>query len=242
VAHTDYSNFMTELGNGNEEYKHLRTIAKMANFGLGGGMAATRFHRDCNDKGVEISPAEAAKVCRGWLKQWPEMIAYRRGAEQAEAVLGYVKLVGTGQRVRGDITYTSANNYHFQGTVADGCKAALFALQGLCYCLDTSARVVAFIHDEIIFEVPLETAPEFAAMASEMMVNKMKAHLPGIEVVKAEPRLMRRWSKDPKDELRCLERKEDQPPKSSPNHLKLSPPQHLKPQKKNGQQRVYPTL
>ena len=53
-------------------------------------------------------------------------------------------------RVRGRVGFTQARNTPFQGLAADGAKLALWALIRAGY------RVVAFIHDEIIVELPEE--------------------------------------------------------------------------------------
>jgi len=55
-------------------------------------------------------------------------------------------------------------------------------------------RPIAFIHDEIILEVPEDGAPEAALRLEEVMVDIMSEYMPDIPV-KADAHLMRRWYK-----------------------------------------------
>ena len=58
-------------------------------------------------------------------------------------------------------------------------------------------RMVAFIHDEFVLEVPeaLHLAQAAVARLVEVMVEGMALYVPDVPI-KAEPTLMRRWYKE----------------------------------------------
>ena len=61
--------------------------------------------------------------------------------------VGVATLTG---RVRGQVNYTQARNTPFQGLAADGAALALFGL------VRAGFRIVAFVHDEVLVELPDE--------------------------------------------------------------------------------------
>jgi DNA polymerase I-like protein with 3'-5' exonuclease and polymerase domains len=84
------------------------------------------------------------------------------------------------------VKYTESRNTPFQGDAADGAKAALWELYR------RGARVVAFIHDEILIEV--RTAEE-AEEWRQVMVNSMSGVLNGFPVTVATTGLIDYWGK-----------------------------------------------
>src|ERR1700722_11162865 len=77
-----------------------------------------------------------------------ESLENRQGSEELCRLLfrqGVVTLTG---RVRGGVAYTQAKNTPFESLAADGAKLALWDL------LDAGVRIVGFIHDEVLVELP----------------------------------------------------------------------------------------
>ena len=112
------------------------------------------------------------------------------GKELARQVTqaGVVTLTG---RVRGRVRYSAARNTPFQGLAADGAALALFAL------VREGFRVVAFIHDEILVELPDEGG--FVSKAAvdrveQIMVQEMETVLGGLPAAVAST-VSTRWSK-----------------------------------------------
>jgi DNA polymerase I-like protein with 3'-5' exonuclease and polymerase domains len=102
------------------------------------------------------------------------------------------------KRVRGGCSGPAAANTRFQGLAADGAKAAIVKMTEEMY-LDSSSplfgsRLMVFAHDESILEIPEEKAHEAAHRQAEIMVSEMRRFVPDVKV-KAEPALMRHWSK-----------------------------------------------
>ena len=204
--------------------KGYRQAAKAANFGFPGMMGAAKFviakkregekvcewtHRDgrCGEektrewKGRDLDAPlckrcieEAEKLRAFYLRQWPEMPHYFKWVQaEGDTVEQFVS-----KRVRGGCSGPAAANTRFQGLAADGAKAAIVKMTEEMY-LDSSSplygsRLMVFAHDESILEIPEEKAHEAAHRQAEIMVSEMRKFVPDVKV-KAEPALMRHWSK-----------------------------------------------
>jgi hypothetical protein len=130
------------------------------------------------------------------LNRNPELaslLAARRGSEELFRRLFYTGVTTLTGRVRGRVGFTQARNTPFQGLASDGAKFALWALIRAGY------RVVAFIHDEIVIELP-EVGVDHAAEARriEEIMNDSMARVTGAVPVACEYALSRRWSKNAK--------------------------------------------
>jgi hypothetical protein len=78
------------------------------------------------------------------------LLTGRRGSPELEARLFGARVATLTGRVRGGVGYTQARNTPFQGLAADGAKLALWRLVREGY------RVVGFVHDEVLVELPDE--------------------------------------------------------------------------------------
>ena len=82
-------------------------------------------------------------------------------------------------RVRGRVGYTSARNTPFQGLAADGAGLALFGL------VREGFRVVAFVHDEVLVELPADgdsVAESAVRRVEEILCEAMASVLGGVPV------------------------------------------------------------
>jgi hypothetical protein len=94
-------------------------------------------------------------------------------------------------RIRGSVRFTQSKNSPFQGLAADGAALALFAL------IRAGVRVVAFVHDEILAEVPAEDGSVALAAVQQIeqiMVREM-ARVCGDITPSVESAVMDRWTK-----------------------------------------------
>jgi len=179
-----------------------------ANFGLPGGLGITKLVAFCKASGIEITEEQAYDLKRAWLKQWPEMRKYFKhvsdlleideSSEDFEEFAAVSQLVSG--RMRGKTRYTAACNSYFQGLAADLAKKACYDIAKACYVKGVNpilygSRSVVFVHDEIIMEHPEETAHERAFEQARIMVEAGKPYCPDVPL-KAEPALMRYWTKD----------------------------------------------
>ena len=94
-------------------------------------------------------------------------------------------------RLRAAAAYCARHNTIFQGLAADGAKLALWQLYRAGY------RIVNFVHDEAVIEVPAgPEADEHASRIRQIMIDAMKEVVPDI-AVDVEIAVSDRWSKTP---------------------------------------------
>lgn len=186
------------------EIKSIRQLAKAQNFGLPGGMSASTFVSYAHGYGVQLSVERSEALRAQWLRAWPEMQEYFQLISSIVGPLEGTILQFVSRRKRARCGFCDGANTLFQGLAADGAKAAVWAVQREAYALPGSAlygsRLVAFVHDELILEVPEAQAPEAAERLREVMVGAMQAYTPDVKIT-ASPVLMRYWSKEA-EELR----------------------------------------
>jgi hypothetical protein len=126
------------------------------------------------------------------LNRNPELaplLARRQGGGELRDRLfraGVTTLTG---RVRGRVGFTQARNTPFQGLAADGAKLALYDLIRAGY------RVVAFVHDEVVIELPGDADHAAEARRVEKIMNRAMEVVTGDVPVAVEYALSRMWSK-----------------------------------------------
>ncbi len=199
---------------GDKATDEMRQFCKVGNFGFPGGLGEATFISYAKGYGIDVSMAQATALREAWFKTWSEMRPYfnkisaMTGADGG-SVMQY-RIVG-GKRVlhrrRGNVFFTQAANGLFQGLTADGAKEALWQVCYACYSakpgdLLYGVRPVAFLHDEIIAEIPYdESKPEVASAAayemSRIMREAMQSWVPDVPI-KCAPAMFRRWLKGAK--------------------------------------------
>lgn len=183
--------------------KDARQLAKAANFGLPGGLGAATFVAyAAATYGVELTEDKSRELKAIWRSKWSEADGYFAHVSSLQGFGGAdfsVTLPRSGF-VRAGCTFTSGCNTYFQGLAARGAKEAGWLLARACYGNDqvlSGCRIVAFIHDEFILEVPAhrERAHAASERVQQLMVEGMKRFVPDVPV-QAEPTLMARWYKE----------------------------------------------
>jgi len=163
--------------------KDERQKGKAINFGLPGGMGAPSLVNYAKRNYRVALTIEEAELWRTkWFSLFPEI--YRFMQERGSTVV--VRPFG---RIRANCEFTTYHNTPFQGMAADGCKLAL------CNLTDAGFRVVGFVHDEFLVEVP-ENADLKAAtqQIEQIMISSMKVVCPDVRIA-VESAAMYRWSK-----------------------------------------------
>lgn len=181
--------------------KEARQSSKASSFGWPGGLGVEHFRQFAKtDYGVEMSEDEAEQAKALYFETYPEVREYldwvARAVGQSETTITQL----FSGRVRGGCGYTDGANTLFQGLTADYAKAAMWNATKEMYT-DTSSvlygsRLVNMIHDELLAEVPddadiADAAARRLAAVMEESAAPWTPHFP----VKAEPVLMRCWSK-----------------------------------------------
>lgn len=183
-----------------DKFYHERQCGKVADFGLPGGLGVKKFvDYAWTGYHVKLDEERAAFIKQAWFQAWPEMIEFFEYVNSLKGDNGYSVYLPRSKRWRGGATFCAAANTLFQGVAADGAKAAAFLIAKACYIEPQSplfgSRIVAFVHDEFIGETDEEKAPEAAEELSRLMVAGAKTIMPDMSI-KAEPCLMRMWSKE----------------------------------------------
>lgn len=190
-------------GKHDKEIYLARQTAKVANFGLPGGLGIEKFVFFAKKSyKVVLTEARAKELKQQWLLQWPEMkdyFAFIRKLVDNPKKLATLRHLRS-NRWRAGATYTAAANSFFQGLGADAATAAMYEVQKECYAVPTSplfgARAVNFIHDELILESRLGPGTHDAAMRlGAIMADVANRWLPDCPFEPVETLLMTRWSK-----------------------------------------------
>lgn len=197
-----YAEAVARHAAGDEAVDTARQVGKVANFGFPGGLGVLSMVEYAKSGHCCLTEEQARTLKQQWLATWPELQAYFRFVgdicDADEPVIEQL----FSRRFRGNVIYTAACNGLFQGLAADAAKAAGWLIARACY-VDTSSvlygcRMVNFIHDEFILEVPDdEHAHDCAVELERLMCAGAAPWLPDVPP-KAEPQLMRYWSKKAK--------------------------------------------
>ena len=192
-----YTEALARYKKGDPEMKEMRSLAKIPNFGLPGGLGVSGLKSFAySGYNKDLSLSECEQLRSSWFKRWPEMSAYFRRISQAEERGFITQLIS--ERRRGGVGFTDAANTMFQGLIADGAKRALFNVVKASWMQPKSplfkSRPILFIHDEIILETPLELASDAGDELARVMVESMRPYLPDLPI-KAEPWISSVWSK-----------------------------------------------
>lgn len=181
------------------EVDDARQAAKIANFGFPGGLGPTRLvHFAWAVYHVEITETAARRLKAQWLEAYPEMRDYFARINSLVGVPRPTVVQPYSGRVRGGVTYCEACNSPFQGLAADAAKNAGWLLLNACFDPDSplcGSRIVNFIHDEFILEVPEDRGHEAAYALQRIMLDGARPCLPDVPPHIGSPVLMRRWSK-----------------------------------------------
>jgi len=177
------------------KYAKVRHVAKMVDFGLGGGMGPRTLSKHAMQQSISMPVEEAAELRKLWLSTFPEIQLYFDLADKNKDTIMSINRTG---RYRYVDRFTAAANTHFQGLAADGMKAAWIELTYASYCDKTSimygARPILPIHDEALVEVRAEKAEEQAKFIRRTMESAFNKYTPDVPV-KVEYKIMDRWEK-----------------------------------------------
>jgi len=163
--------------------KEHRQRAKAINFGIPGGLGpVTLVDYAQQTYDVDMSKSEAKRFRDRLIYEvYPELWRYLEGESG--------KVITLTGRVRAGTTYTQEKNTPFQGLAADGAKLALWQLVKQGY------RVIAFIHDEFLIELPEDCDQTQTAKEIEDICCRAMQDLTSTIPIRCEYALMRNWSK-----------------------------------------------
>ena len=118
-----------------------------------------------------------------------DLIAQREGGDRLSRELFFSPVVTITGRLRGKVGFSQSRNTPFQGIAADGAKIALWNL------FRSGFRVVAFIHDEFLIELPVDSDHTQAAKRVDRILCESMEQLTGTIPIVTEFALSDRWYK-----------------------------------------------
>ena len=190
-----------------------RSAAKRVNFGAIYGMGAAGLVKSAWDAyGTVLSQREATRWLAAFAEAYPIFDRWRREhadrcAERRYIVIGKDAAKGVGRRYplsrlpEGKSSYTVSCNLPVQGACADASMLALAAIDELLFEHGIDGGPVAWLHDEIVLEVPTEHAVKAAELLVKAMLRCLRRDVP-----RRAPQWPRRSQFRP--ELGCREREE----------------------------------
>lgn len=183
-------------------FGHWRKFAKPVGLGYPGGLGAETFVALAKTAyEIDVTLEQAEQMREVWFDTYPEAVDYFKWVNKdckdpADHDL-YCYTSPMGMERAGATYCACANGAALQTPAAEGAKLAVFRLAKECWLgrgdLDETLPV-AFIHDEILAEVPIKKSHEAACAIARIMVDSMLTVLPDVKI-KAEPCLMERWDK-----------------------------------------------
>jgi len=176
-----------------------RQEAKAANFGFPGGLGVNTFVGYArNTYGVDMSEEHARNLRNAYLKRWDMKRYFDYVDEHTKNDNGIYRDPRSGF-MRGGCRYTSFANGGFQTPASQASKTAMFEVSKRCYAEPESslygARPVAFIHDEILAEVPEDRAEEAVEEMKQAMVEAHMRWTPDVPAVAEGKVLEGAWEK-----------------------------------------------
>ena len=119
-----------------------------------------------------------------------DLIAQRQGGDLLFRELFFSPVVTITGRLRGKVGFSQSRNTPFQGIAADGAKIALWNL------FRSGFRVVAFIHDEFLIELPVDSDPTEEASRIDRILCESMERISGSVPISCEYALSDRWYKE----------------------------------------------
>jgi DNA polymerase-1 len=146
-----------------------RQVAKAINFGLPGGMGWKKmidWVRLATDGEVILEEAKARQYRADWFQLYPEVRELHQWVDRHEVAPGVYEIeLPWSKRVRRSF-FTESCNYLFQGTGADVMKKALLMMESR-----VPGALVAAVHDELWYEVPVHAADGMAQVLGTEMTQ-----------------------------------------------------------------------
>ncbi|MGI6487802.1 MAG: DNA polymerase I [Syntrophomonadaceae bacterium] len=161
----------------------LRQKAKAVNFGIVYGISEFGLAR-----GTGVSRREAREYIDEYLDSYPGVKQYMRDVVTAGRNLGYVSTILGRRRYLPDLLSSNrtirsmaermALNTPIQGTSADIIKLAMLAIYAELKQRGLRTRMILQVHDELIFDVPVEELGEVAPLVKHCMENAYQLKVP----------------------------------------------------------------
>jgi DNA polymerase I len=170
----------------------MRRLAKTVNFGVIYGMSEFGL-----EQATELSRQEAGKFIAAYFAKYPGVARYLEATkEQAhrtgfvETILGrrrYIPEINSPNRMVREAAERMAINMPVQGTSSDIIKVAMINLYREMGERGFKSKMLLQVHDELIFEVPLNEVNELSKLISDRMATAIHLTVPLKVDIKSGP-------------------------------------------------------
>ena len=160
-----------------------RRIAKVLNFGVIYGLSAYGISQQ-----TEFSPEEGQKFIDSYFSKYQGIREYLEGVKRQVRETGYVETVLGRRRYVPEINASNfivrqaaermAVNMPIQGTAADAMKLAMIRVYRRMEKEALKARMLLQVHDELVFEVPVEEVDVLKDVVYQEMPEALKLAVP----------------------------------------------------------------
>ncbi len=169
--------------NKEEVTSNMRRSAKAVNFGIVYGISDFGLSQS-----LGITRKEAAQFIERYLASYPKVKEYMDNIIEDAREKGYVSTLLQRRRYLPDLTSRNFNKRSFaertamntpiQGTAADIIKKAMVEMSSKLEEENLKSRMLLQVHDELIFEVPVEEMETMMKLVPEVMEQAVKLDVP----------------------------------------------------------------
>jgi DNA polymerase-1 len=166
-----------------EVTKEQRRYAKTVNFGILYGMSAfglaDRLH---------VPQSEARQLITDYNSSFPKIEQFMNGIVEfarkkgyVETLLGrrrYIRDINSGNGMLRKAAERNAINAPIQGTAADVIKIAMIRIYNELKNRNLKTKMVLQVHDELVFDVPMEELDTIALIIPELMSSALQIKVP----------------------------------------------------------------
>ena len=162
---------------------HERRIAKTINFGIMYGMSAFRLSNE-----LGISRKDASLFIDTYFNRYSGVKSFVERMEKTASEKGYVKTryghvrdvigINSSNKVEKAAAERVAVNTVIQGTAAEIMKSAMIAIYDAIVEKGLSSRILLQVHDELIFEVPVNEVEVMEKLVREKMEGAVSLSVP----------------------------------------------------------------
>ncbi|HDY86043.1 MAG TPA: DNA polymerase I, partial [Methylophaga sp.] len=160
-----------------------RRSAKAINFGLIYGMSAHGL-----SKQLGIERHQAADYMTTYFERYPGVKHYMESTREQAKLDGYVETlfgrrlflpeINSSNGMRRQYAERTAINAPMQGTAADIIKRAMIDIHQWLVAENSAIRMIMQVHDELVFEVPVDQIDMAKAQIEQFMSNAAKLDVP----------------------------------------------------------------
>jgi DNA polymerase-1 len=166
-----------------EVTREMRSKAKAVNFGIIYGQSAFGLSQSLN-----IPRKEAQEIITQYFIQYSsikdymdDQMAFAREHGYVETILGrrrYLRDINSSNAVVRGFAERNAINAPIQGSAADMIKVAMINVHRELKAMNVRTRLLLQVHDELVFDVPLDEVELVKPVIENAMKNAVKLKVP----------------------------------------------------------------